>query len=145
MKRCAVDHRATLPDLRYHLRGPMRSLLALGALVASFSAYADGLRLFNPNDTAVGTSVFCDGAAFTRMLTPHTLDDVDGRGCKATSAAPLLVLETGTFDDGVEWQRKLVTPSGSEGPGWLGGSMIAPPARPGPSLPLGVTECPSTI
>jgi hypothetical protein len=77
--------------------------------VVSFSAYGDGLRLFNPNDAAAAASVSCDGAAFTRTLAPHGLDDVvDGRDCKATSAAPLLVLETGAFEDGVEWQR-LVT------------------------------------
>jgi hypothetical protein len=86
----------------------MRFLLALGALgalVVSFSAYADGLRLFNPNDSAVAATVVCGDAAFTPTIAPHGLDDVDARDCKATSAAPLLVLETGAFDDGVEWQR----------------------------------------
>jgi glycerate 2-kinase len=32
-----------------------------------------------------------------------------------------------------------VTPSVSEGPGCVGGAIVAPPARPGPSLTLGVT------
>lgn len=85
----------------------MRSLLALGALVVSFCAYADGLRLFNPNDAAAAASVLCDGVAFTRTLAPHGLDDVDGPDCKATSAASLLVFETGTAADGVEWQRAI--------------------------------------
>ncbi|HYU26895.1 MAG TPA: hypothetical protein VEO74_16910, partial [Thermoanaerobaculia bacterium] len=85
----------------------MRSLLALGALVVSFSAYADGLRLFNPNDAAVDATVVCGNATFTPTIAPHGLDDVDGRDCRATLAAPLLVLETGALDDGVEWQRAI--------------------------------------
>jgi hypothetical protein len=85
----------------------MRSLLALGACVLSFSAYADGLRLFNPTESAARAAITCEGVTLERILVPRGIDDVDGRGCTATSAAPLLVLETGTAADGVEWQRAI--------------------------------------
>jgi hypothetical protein len=84
----------------------MRPLLALGALLVSFSAFADGLRIYNPNDAAVAATTVCETTTFTQTIAPHGLNDVvDMHGCRATSAAPLLVLETGAFDDGVEWQR----------------------------------------
>lgn len=84
----------------------MRSVLSLGVLALALSVHADTLRLYNPGDVAVAATTVCDTATFAQSIPPHGATDVVGvHGCRATSASPLLVLETGAFDDGVEWQR----------------------------------------
>src|SRR3954447_26378717 len=84
----------------------MRFFLALGVLLVSLSAFADTLRLYNPNDVAIAATTVCEYTTFAQTIAPHGVNDVvNMHDCHATSAAPLLILETGAFDDGVEWQR----------------------------------------
>ncbi|HKS23486.1 MAG TPA: hypothetical protein VJZ76_11855 [Thermoanaerobaculia bacterium] len=83
----------------------MRIPVAVALLFVAFSASAEGLRLFNPTESAARVAVTCEDAAVERLLAPHAIDDVDGHGCTAASAAPLLILQTGTTAEGIEWQR----------------------------------------
>ncbi|HKS23488.1 MAG TPA: hypothetical protein VJZ76_11865 [Thermoanaerobaculia bacterium] len=83
----------------------MRIPVAVAVLFVSLSASAEGLRVFNPTESAARVAIACEDATVERLLAPHAIDDVDGHGCTAASAAPLLILQTGTTAEGIEWQR----------------------------------------
>lgn len=94
----------------------MRPFLALTALVVSLSASAGTLRLYNPSDVAVAATTVCETTTVAQTIAPRGLNDVvDMHDCRATSAAPLLVLDVSDPDDAVEWQRA-VGPSAGECP-----------------------------
>ena len=85
----------------------MRVPAVLAVLFVSLPTFAEGLRLFNPTESAARVAITCEGTSLDRVIAPHAIDDVDGRGCTAATAAPLLVLERGSAPDGVEWQRAI--------------------------------------
>jgi hypothetical protein len=83
----------------------MRFPVAVAALFVSLSVSAEGLRLFNPAEIPARADVTCEFVTTNVVVEPHAIDDVGRAGCTVKTAAPLLILETGTSADGVEWQR----------------------------------------